>query len=113
MNAGESRPIISVSDLFFRYPGSREKKNALERINLDIFRGERVGILGESGSGKTTLSLILAGLEALFRSFFIGGCVFKGEKHTVTTVPGFNTCFKIPQVRLTGTEESLILYPSP
>ncbi len=59
----KSRPIISVSDLSFRYQGSREKKNALERIDLAIFKGEKVGILGESGSGKTTLSLILAGLE--------------------------------------------------
>ncbi|VFU11495.1 conserved hypothetical protein [anaerobic digester metagenome] len=77
----KSRPIISVSDLFFRYPGSREKKNALERINLDIFRGVRVGILGESGSGKTTLSLILAGLEKPSSGlFFYRGMRLQGRK---------------------------------
>lgn len=92
----KSKPVISLKDLSFRYPGTREKKNVLEGINLDIFKGERVGILGESGSGKTTLSLILAGLEKPTSGFlYYQGSVFKGEKHTVITLPGSNTCFKI------------------
>ena len=56
-------PLLSGSNLMFSYPGSRQKKKALEDIDLDIFAGEKVGILGASGSGKTTLSLILAGFE--------------------------------------------------
>ncbi len=77
----KSRPIISLKDLSFRFPGSREKKNALERINLDIFKGEKVGILGESGSGKTTLSLILAGLEKPTSGFlFYQGMRLHGRK---------------------------------
>jgi len=72
----KSKPVISLKDLSFRYPGTREKKNVLEGINLDIFKGERVGILGESGSGKTTLSLILAGLEKPTSGFLY----YQGER---------------------------------
>lgn len=36
---------------------------ALSPINLDILKGEMVGLLGPSGSGKTTLLRIIAGLE--------------------------------------------------
>ncbi|WP_206077144.1 MULTISPECIES: ABC transporter ATP-binding protein [Mesorhizobium] len=37
--------------------------NALNRIDLDIRRGEFLTFLGPSGSGKTTLLMILAGFE--------------------------------------------------
>ncbi|MCD6442749.1 MAG: ABC transporter ATP-binding protein [Thermotogae bacterium] len=36
---------------------------ALENINLDIEKGERLSIIGESGSGKTTLARIASGLD--------------------------------------------------
>jgi len=37
---------------------------ALEKVDLDIARGETVVLLGPSGCGKTTLLRIIAGLEA-------------------------------------------------
>jgi peptide/nickel transport system ATP-binding protein len=36
---------------------------ALDRVDLDIMRGETLALVGESGSGKTTLAKIIAGLE--------------------------------------------------
>ena len=45
--------IMSVKDLSYTYGGSDTK--AIENINLDIRRGEVLGIVGESGCGKTTL----------------------------------------------------------
>ena len=45
--------IMSVKGLSYSYDGNETK--AISNINLDIRRGEVLGIVGESGCGKTTL----------------------------------------------------------
>lgn len=35
---------------------------ALKKINLDIFKGDRLGVVGHNGSGKTTLLRVLSGI---------------------------------------------------
>ena len=50
---------ISISNLSRRFG----RTPVLERISLQIARGELLGLLGPSGSGKTTLLRIIAGLE--------------------------------------------------
>jgi energy-coupling factor transport system ATP-binding protein len=49
----ETDIIMSVKGLSYTYGGSDTK--AIDDINLDIRRGEVLGIVGESGCGKTTL----------------------------------------------------------
>lgn len=61
---------ISFRNVSFAYPARTEegKDNApppspvLNNINLDIYPGETIGILGPTGSGKTTILHLLAGL---------------------------------------------------
>lgn len=42
--------------------GKRKNFFALKNINLKIYRGEKIGIIGPNGSGKTTLLKIIAGI---------------------------------------------------
>jgi len=59
-------PIISLQDVAVRYKRSgnvfRQKSysDALTSINLDIYPGETLGILGRNGAGKTTLLRIIS-----------------------------------------------------
>ncbi len=52
--------VIRVRDLAFQYPGVA--RAALAGIDLDVHRGEFVGLTGRSGAGKSTLCLCLKGL---------------------------------------------------
>jgi energy-coupling factor transport system ATP-binding protein len=52
--------IIKLENVFYSYP--REKKCALEDINLSIERGEFLAVMGENGCGKTTLCRLLNGV---------------------------------------------------
>ncbi|MCL2209462.1 MAG: ABC transporter ATP-binding protein/permease [Treponema sp.] len=52
--AGENdTAALELENLHFTY--NKEKKNALERINFRVNRGEWLGIMGKTGSGKSTL----------------------------------------------------------
>ena len=53
------QPIISVSDLSKIYASGFQ---ALNKINLDIRRGEIFALLGPNGAGKTTLISIICGI---------------------------------------------------
>ncbi len=53
-------PIISINDLWYVYPDSG--RIALKGINMDVYRGEFIAIVGANGSGKTTLVKHLNGI---------------------------------------------------
>lgn len=60
-------PLLSVSDLTVTYAPPRRKGSlgtgaALSGVDLEIYPGEIVGIVGETGSGKTTLARATVGL---------------------------------------------------
>jgi len=50
-------PEFSLKQVSFAYPGSGEY--TLEDINVEIMRGETIGIIGGTGSGKSTLINLL------------------------------------------------------
>ncbi|WP_283134919.1 ABC transporter ATP-binding protein [Rhizohabitans arisaemae] len=53
---------ISLSGVDFRYPGSPEGMYALREVELTLYAGQTVALVGENGSGKSTLAKIIAGL---------------------------------------------------
>ena len=55
-------PFISIKDLCFSYGEDEERVTALNHVNLDIYEGEFVAVLGHNGSGKSTLAKHLNGI---------------------------------------------------
>ena len=57
-------PLLVLDDLcqYFRVPGSREPKRAVDHVSLTLYAGDILGIVGESGSGKSTIARSIVGL---------------------------------------------------
>ncbi|HEP1791715.1 TPA: ABC transporter ATP-binding protein [Streptococcus suis] len=60
--------LVQVSDVSKTYSkknwfGQEQRVDALNGVNVSIYKGETLGLVGESGSGKSTLSKIVLGLE--------------------------------------------------
>jgi peptide/nickel transport system ATP-binding protein len=66
--AADAEVLLRVSGLSAGYgprgADGRPAKMILEDINLELRRGQAIGVIGESGSGKTTLARAVAGLLA-------------------------------------------------
>ena len=58
----ESEIILRLAGITFNYPENQSKRPVLDGLDLEISRGERVGLIGDNGSGKTTLFHLIMGL---------------------------------------------------
>jgi len=58
-----SSSAIQLDDIHLRLSSDAGEVNILRGINLDIKRGETIGLVGPSGSGKTSMLMVIAGLE--------------------------------------------------
>ncbi|TFH72507.1 lipoprotein-releasing ABC transporter ATP-binding protein LolD [Gammaproteobacteria bacterium LSUCC0112] len=56
-------PVISCRHLSKRYTQGPQQVDVLMDVNLDVYPGERIAVVGSSGSGKTTLLNMLGGLD--------------------------------------------------
>lgn len=58
-----SDPVLSLTNAALSLDGNAGRVDILHQINLEIERGETVGLVGPSGSGKSSLLMIMGGLE--------------------------------------------------
>ena len=58
-----SRIIIRAHELSKELPLGKYTVHALRGVNMEIYAGEMVGIIGPSGSGKSTLLGLIGGLD--------------------------------------------------
>lgn len=74
-----SRQVIFDARQLTRVYGRGPRRvPALDRVDLTVHRGERLGVVGESGSGKSTLIRLLAALD----SPTAGSVMFEGRPVT-------------------------------
>ena len=79
------KPIIQFEDFSFQYQAQSEP--TLKHINLTIYEGEKVLLIGPSGSGKSTLGQCLNGIiPNIYKGQASGQLLIKGEPAFDTSV---------------------------
>ncbi len=58
-HAEGAEPVVSLEDVSFAYPGGTA---SVDHLDMRVYPGEVVGIVGQNGAGKTTLTKLLNGL---------------------------------------------------
>jgi putative ABC transport system ATP-binding protein len=68
------QPLIEMTDIVKTYLSGDLEQIVLKGINLKVFNGEQISIMGASGSGKTTLMNIVGMLDGpTSGSYFLNG----------------------------------------
>ncbi len=68
LNAAQERgdePLIRLRGVLKSYQTAAGDFQALKEVDLDVYPGEFLGIIGKSGAGKTTLINVLTGVDHL------------------------------------------------
>src|SRR3954468_12586921 len=55
--------IVQIEDVYKEYTRGSERVEVLRGVNVNVERGEVLGLIGPSGSGKTTLLNLVGGLD--------------------------------------------------
>ena len=55
--------LLAAVEVERRYELDSEEVHALRGVNLNVFPGQFIAVVGRSGSGKTSLLNIMAGLD--------------------------------------------------
>ncbi len=63
IKATQPQGLIRVENLEKKFKNPKNTVLAVDQVNLDIYQGETLGLVGESGCGKSTLGRMIVGLE--------------------------------------------------
>lgn len=61
----DRQPVVTVRDVIKEFQNGEEIRQVLKGVNLDVFPGELMVVLGESGCGKSTLLNIIGGMDKM------------------------------------------------
>lgn len=76
---GETNPLVRLAQVCKDYPTPSGPFPALRNVNLEIWPGEFVAVIGKSGAGKTTLVNMITGVDHATSGKVIVGGVCLGE----------------------------------
>ena len=101
-----SEPIAVFKDVSYKYP--RSEDFVLRDINLEIHKGEFLGLIGPTGAGKTTLCLALNGIVPQFYGGrFFGAVEIAGldtVEHPISGMANYvGQVFEDPETQLIST----------
>ena len=65
LNGRGADPLIRLRQVVKCYRTAAGEYKALKEVDLDVYPGEFLGIIGKSGSGKTTLINMISGVDSL------------------------------------------------
>jgi oligopeptide/dipeptide ABC transporter ATP-binding protein len=82
--------LLEVRDLKVEYATPRGPVLAVAGVDLDVDKGEFVGVVGESGCGKSTMLFAIAQLLSPPASIAGGSVVFKGQNLAAMTEKQLN-----------------------
>src|SRR6478609_3656914 len=71
--------LFELKDVCTHFRTPRGLVRAVDGVNLQLRRGDALGIVGESGSGKTILSRSIMGLLPQHNTVRSGSVVFEGQ----------------------------------
>lgn len=97
--------IISIKDVSYSYPHSHgEVEPALDSLDLDIARGEFVGLIGGNGSGKSTLARLLNGLLLPTKGEVMVGGLTTGDRANLDRIrETVGMVFQNPESQIVAT----------
>lgn len=79
--------ILRIENVSKTFLTTKRTVHALDRVSLDVHRGEFISLVGVSGCGKTTLLRILDGLDdADSGSIYLDGVKLDGVSHDMSYV---------------------------
>ena len=104
----KTAPVIRVTNLSVLYSGA--PSTVISNINLEVFPGESVGVIGVSGSGKTTLAKAI--LNSLPPSATVAGSIGYSTKRPLDLSPRGSRFHKGSDVSLLAQEPWVSLNPA-
>jgi len=86
----DNRPIVEIRDLCRSFETAAGSVDVLAGLDLDIYEGDRIAIVGQSGVGKSTLLHILGTLDhpTSGRIAFRGESVFDRSREALAGLRG-------------------------